>query len=152
MRSKMTHRLMMSIVAVLALAPAAFGQAPAAPRRSIEHMNGGVYRAMNNNHGTVFLVTTDGIVLGDPINADFATMAQGGVRHPLQGTGQIRHLQPPPLGPCLRRGCLRRHGPVRRPCQHALEPGDAAGVHHARAGRRAVSAGDEVRCQSQRND
>jgi glyoxylase-like metal-dependent hydrolase (beta-lactamase superfamily II) len=72
MGNKMTHRLMMSIVAVLAVAPAAFGQAPAAPRRSIEHINGGVYRAMNNNHATVFLVTTDGIVLGDPINADFA--------------------------------------------------------------------------------
>jgi glyoxylase-like metal-dependent hydrolase (beta-lactamase superfamily II) len=31
-----------------------------------------VYTAINNNHRTVFLVTPEGIILGDPINADFS--------------------------------------------------------------------------------
>ena len=115
MRSKMTHRLMMSIVAVLALAPAAFGQAPAAPRRSIEHMNGGVYRAIEQQppHGVPGHDRRHRS--GGPDQRRLRTMAQGGVRDPLQGSGQIRHLQPPPLGPCLGRGCLCRHGQVRRP-------------------------------------
>jgi glyoxylase-like metal-dependent hydrolase (beta-lactamase superfamily II) len=61
----------MGVVALLVLASEALGQV-AAPRRSIEPISGGVYRATNNNHGTVFLVTPEGIVLADPINADFA--------------------------------------------------------------------------------
>jgi glyoxylase-like metal-dependent hydrolase (beta-lactamase superfamily II) len=40
---------------------------------SITPIAGGVYRAMNQNHGTVFLVTDEGIVLADPVNTDFAT-------------------------------------------------------------------------------
>ena len=33
---------------------------------------GDVYRAQNNNHNTVFLATSEGIILGDPINAEFS--------------------------------------------------------------------------------
>ena len=43
-----------------------------APQRNITHIAGGVYRAMSNNPGTVFLVTTDGIILADPINPEFS--------------------------------------------------------------------------------
>lgn len=43
-----------------------------APQRSITHISGGVYRATNNFHGTVFLVTSEGIVLADPLTSDFA--------------------------------------------------------------------------------
>ena len=75
-----TRRILMGLVPVLIIALEAHGhaaQAPAtapaaAPRRSIERINGDVYTAINNNHRTVFLVTKEGIVLGDPINADFA--------------------------------------------------------------------------------
>ena len=38
------------------------GQSPAAARRSIEPVSGGVYTAINNNHRIVFLVTPEGII------------------------------------------------------------------------------------------
>ena len=64
---------LMGVVAVLVMASEALAQSPAAaPRRSIEVISGGVYTATNNNHRTVFLVTPEGIILGDPINADFS--------------------------------------------------------------------------------
>ncbi len=43
------------------------------PTRSITNIFGDVYRAQNNTHHTVFLVTPEGIILGDPINTEFAT-------------------------------------------------------------------------------
>jgi glyoxylase-like metal-dependent hydrolase (beta-lactamase superfamily II) len=67
--------ILMGVVALLVMASEAVGQVPPAaqaPRRSIERINGDVYRAMNNNHGTVFMVTPEGIILADPINVDFA--------------------------------------------------------------------------------
>jgi glyoxylase-like metal-dependent hydrolase (beta-lactamase superfamily II) len=63
-----------TIAAALLLCAAAagpgFGQG--VPQRTISHIGGGVYRATNNNHGTVFLVTSEGIVLADPLSPDFA--------------------------------------------------------------------------------
>ena len=68
-----TLRILVGVAALLVVASEAIGQAPAAaPRRTIELINGGVYTATNNNHRTVFLVTPEGIVLADPINADFS--------------------------------------------------------------------------------
>src|SRR5678815_4410088 len=67
-----TRTFLVGVGAVLLLASEALGQAPTAPRRAIEPVNGGVYTAINNNHRTVFLVTSEGIILGDPINADFS--------------------------------------------------------------------------------
>jgi glyoxylase-like metal-dependent hydrolase (beta-lactamase superfamily II) len=54
-------------------APAQAG-APAAqaPQRAIVNVTGQLYRAQNNNHYTVFLVTPEGIIMSDPINRDFA--------------------------------------------------------------------------------
>jgi glyoxylase-like metal-dependent hydrolase (beta-lactamase superfamily II) len=71
MRSRTTATILIGVAAVLAVASDAVGQG-AAPRRSIEPVSGGVYTATNNNHRTVFLVTPEGIVLADPINADFS--------------------------------------------------------------------------------
>lgn len=45
---------------------------PAPIKRSIEKITDNVYRATNNNHSTVFLVTDAGIALADPINREFA--------------------------------------------------------------------------------
>ena len=73
MGSMTSCRILMGVVAAMALASHVLAQAPAAPRRAIERVNGDVYTASNNNHRTVFLVTPEGILLGDPINADFAT-------------------------------------------------------------------------------
>ena len=42
------------------------------PVLSISHVNGGVYRALVDNHATLFMVTPDGIVLADPISPGFA--------------------------------------------------------------------------------
>ena len=72
MRNRTTVSVLMGVAAVLVMASEAAGQV-AAPRRSIEPVSGGVYTATNNNHRTVFLVTPEGIVLADPINADFST-------------------------------------------------------------------------------
>ncbi len=50
--------------------------APAQPPRqasAIVHVAGDVYRANNGNWWAVFMVTPDGIVLGDPINTRFAS-------------------------------------------------------------------------------
>ena len=51
-------------------------QAPAAPPRTppreITQVTGDLYRARNGNWYTVFLVTPAGIILGDPINKEFA--------------------------------------------------------------------------------
>jgi glyoxylase-like metal-dependent hydrolase (beta-lactamase superfamily II) len=42
------------------------------PPRGIVNITGQLYRAQNNNHYTVFLVTPEGIIMSDPINRDFA--------------------------------------------------------------------------------
>ncbi len=43
------------------------------PTRAITNITGDLYRAQNNAHFTVFLTTSEGIILADPINAEFAT-------------------------------------------------------------------------------
>ena len=42
------------------------------PTRAIVNITGQLYRAQNNNHYTVFLVTPEGIIMSDPINRDFS--------------------------------------------------------------------------------
>lgn len=58
-----------------ALASAQQGQKP--PVREITQVTGDLYRVRNNNHYTVFYVTPGGIILADPINADFGTWLKG---------------------------------------------------------------------------
>jgi glyoxylase-like metal-dependent hydrolase (beta-lactamase superfamily II) len=48
----------------------AVAQQPAT--RGIANITGQLYRAQNNNHYTVFLVTPEGIIMSDPINRDFS--------------------------------------------------------------------------------
>jgi glyoxylase-like metal-dependent hydrolase (beta-lactamase superfamily II) len=52
-------------------------QPPAAPQRGIVNVTGQLYRAQNNNHYTVFLVTPEGVIMSDPINRDFARWLKG---------------------------------------------------------------------------
>jgi glyoxylase-like metal-dependent hydrolase (beta-lactamase superfamily II) len=47
------------------------------PTRTITQIAGDLYRAQNNNHFTAFLVTSEGIILGDPINTEFSTWLKG---------------------------------------------------------------------------
>ncbi len=56
--------------ALLGLPAAADAQQP--PTRSIVNLTGQLYRAQNNNHYTVYLVTPQGVIMSDPINRDFA--------------------------------------------------------------------------------
>jgi glyoxylase-like metal-dependent hydrolase (beta-lactamase superfamily II) len=73
------HAMATRLLAVLLLTVvAAHAQQPQAPpRRAISRIAGDLYRVQNNDHYTVFLVTPDGIVLADPINADLATWLKG---------------------------------------------------------------------------
>ena len=67
-------RIKSMIFAVLFVSVLAGGAAaqPAAPARSIVNITGQLYRAQNDNHYTVFLVTPEGIIMSDPINRDFS--------------------------------------------------------------------------------
>lgn len=67
------------LIALLALVPgvalAQQGQKP--PVREITQVTGDLYRVRNNNHYTTFYVTPGGIILADPINADFSAWLKG---------------------------------------------------------------------------
>ena len=58
----------------LVIASSVSAQQSAVPpaQRAIVNITGQLYRAQNNNHYTVFLVTPEGIIMSDPINRDFA--------------------------------------------------------------------------------
>ncbi len=58
------------IAALFALSSAALAQGDA--KRSITQIAGDLYRFQNNFHFSVFLVTPDGVIVTDPINADAA--------------------------------------------------------------------------------
>ena len=60
------------VVALCSLAGLVSDVAAQPPTRAIVNVTGQLYRAQNNNHYTVFLVTPDGIIMSDPINRDFA--------------------------------------------------------------------------------
>lgn len=47
------------------------------PARSIVNIAPNLYRAQNDNHYTVFLVTPEGIIMSDPINREFSTWLKG---------------------------------------------------------------------------
>jgi glyoxylase-like metal-dependent hydrolase (beta-lactamase superfamily II) len=66
------------LAALLAAASVALpAQEQPAPTRAIVNVTGQLYRAQNDRHFTVFLVTPSGIILSDPINRDFANWLKG---------------------------------------------------------------------------
>ena len=63
------------LCSLILVSSASAQQPPAAPpaaQRGIVNVTGQLYRAQNNNHYTVFLVTPEGIIMSDPINRDFS--------------------------------------------------------------------------------
>lgn len=68
---------MVRLSALAGLAASSLVLAQQAPDRGIVHVGGDLYRAHNNAHNTVFLVTSEGIVVSDPINRDFAQWLRG---------------------------------------------------------------------------
>lgn len=71
----MPYVFVLVLVAIPALAAAQQGQKP--PVRDITQVTGDLYRARNNNHYAAFYVTPAGIILADPINADFSAWLKG---------------------------------------------------------------------------
>ena len=67
MRTILTSILVITLLS--GIAPSATAQQ--APPRGIVNITGQLYRAQNDNHYTVFLVTPQGIIMSDPINRDF---------------------------------------------------------------------------------
>ena len=67
---RFTTSLVLATCLLAGFAPGASAQQP--PARGIVNITGQLYRAQNNNHYTVFLVTPEGIIMSDPINRDFA--------------------------------------------------------------------------------
>jgi len=70
MKTQKPNSILIGAIGLLLFASEGFGQQ--APERSITEITDGVYRARNNFHGTVFMVTSEGIILADPISTDFA--------------------------------------------------------------------------------
>ena len=61
------------LAAVLAVGASGVAAAQTPATRNITELRDGLYRAQNNEHFTVFLVTPEGIILSDPISTEFAT-------------------------------------------------------------------------------
>lgn len=61
------------MLAVMALTSTSGTWAQQAPKRTITKIAGDLYRFQNNFHFSVFLITSEGIIVTDPINADAAT-------------------------------------------------------------------------------
>src|ERR1043165_5061472 len=64
-------------LAALLLTLATAAAAQPAPTRGIVNITGQLYRAQNNNHYTVFLVTPEGVLMSDPINRGFGRWLKG---------------------------------------------------------------------------
>lgn len=54
------------------IAVSAHAQSPQEQRYEITQVTDNLYRAANNTHRAVFLVTDEGIILADPVNVEFA--------------------------------------------------------------------------------
>ena len=72
---RFTFCLVLSLVSLIGLLSDVSAQQP--PTRGIVNVTGQLYRAQNNNHYTVFLVTPEGVIMSDPINRDFARWLKG---------------------------------------------------------------------------
>ncbi len=74
-------RLTLAAFAVfIALGTAAPSEAQDEPKRAITQIAGDLYRFQNNFHFSVFLVTSEGVIATDPINADAATWLEAEIR------------------------------------------------------------------------
>ena len=69
----MNTRLTAISILIVALSVTQSALAQDEPFREIVNIAGDLYRATNNAHHTAFLVTSEGIILTDPIGTDFAT-------------------------------------------------------------------------------
>ena len=73
----MNTKLTAFVMGAMALATASSALAQDEPFREIVNITGDLYRATNNAHHNVFLVTDEGIILTDPISTDFSNWLKG---------------------------------------------------------------------------
>src|SRR5688572_33368165 len=73
-RKRWTLRAGVGSVLLALMASWALAQTPA---REITQLAGEIYRFRNNNHYSIFAVTSAGIIATDPINADAAQWLKG---------------------------------------------------------------------------
>jgi len=70
----MRRILLTALIVIVGVVAAGRAQPPArTPPRQIVKITGDLYRAQQNNYFSIFLVTPEGIILADPVNAAFAT-------------------------------------------------------------------------------
>lgn len=69
---RLTRGVLLFLLSLIGPASGAVAQQQPPPTRAIVRVTGELYRAQNNNHYTVFLVTSEGIIMSDPINRDFS--------------------------------------------------------------------------------
>ncbi len=69
---KVHRRLVAGLLTVLVCLGAGTALAQQEPKRAITQIAGDLYRFQNNFHYSVFLVTPEGVIVTDPINADAA--------------------------------------------------------------------------------
>jgi glyoxylase-like metal-dependent hydrolase (beta-lactamase superfamily II) len=70
------QRILGVLIAILGVTWIASAQTPETTR-TIDHVSGGLYKFTNNFHSSVFLVTDEGIIATDPINAEAAAWLKG---------------------------------------------------------------------------
>ena len=73
----MNTKLTAFVMGAMALVTAPSALAQDEPFREIVNITGDLYRATNNAHHNVFLVTDEGIILTDPISTDFSNWLKG---------------------------------------------------------------------------
>jgi glyoxylase-like metal-dependent hydrolase (beta-lactamase superfamily II) len=69
----MKRSVLLAVLALVSLGPSLANAQRSRQPREIVHVAGDVYRANNGNWWAIFMVTPDGIILGDPINVAFST-------------------------------------------------------------------------------
>jgi len=78
-RTRIKAAASLFLLALLAVVPAgSFAQE--APKRSITRVTGDLYRFQNNFHVSVFLVTPDGVIATDPIDAQAAAWLEAEIK------------------------------------------------------------------------
>jgi hypothetical protein len=68
---------LLTLVCVASIGFLSRGLTQGTPTRVITHVIGDVYRAQDNTHNTVFLVTPEDVIMVDPINSEFSEWLKG---------------------------------------------------------------------------
>ena len=77
LRAAVQKGLIGGLAVLLILSQAQVASSRQAPVRGIERIAGDVYRFRDNHHYSVFMVTPEGVIATDPINADAAIWLKG---------------------------------------------------------------------------